>query len=73
MPCQKDFGVVRANVGFFSKMALRLAPQAHVYAIEPVPITLECFQFAAFRNYADVGEGPMPIMDCLMVNRLHTW
>jgi hypothetical protein len=27
------------------------------------------FQLAAFRNYADVGEGPMPIMDCLMVNR----
>ena len=27
------------------------------------------FQLAAFRNYADVGEGLMPIMDCLMVNR----
>ncbi|HEY7091873.1 MAG TPA: FkbM family methyltransferase [Ktedonobacterales bacterium] len=187
----KDFGVVidcGANVGFFSKMILQLAPQAHIYAIEPVPTTFEClqrnmasspnvqvfqtaildhagrvrmafdsnnsaisqvseqgdvevpamtlddfaaqqgigdidllkidtesfeahvlrgarsvlartkyllieitfegnqnytlsslmsllqgdgydFQLAAFRNYADVGEGPMPIMDCLMVNR----
>jgi FkbM family methyltransferase len=190
----KDFGVVidcGANVGFFSKMILQLAPKAHIYAIEPVPTTFEClqrnmasspnvqvfqmaildhagsvrmafdsnnsaisqvseegdvevpamtldglaiqqgigdvdllkidtesfeahvlrgarsvlartkyllieitfednqnytisslmgllkgdgydFQLAAFRNYADVGEGPMPIMDCLMVNRLHT-
>jgi FkbM family methyltransferase len=28
------------------------------------------FQLAAFRNYADVAEGKMPIMDCLMVNRV---
>lgn len=27
------------------------------------------FQLAACRNYADVGKGPVPIMDCLMVNR----
>ena len=27
------------------------------------------FQRAAFRSYAEVGEGPMPIMDCLMANR----
>jgi FkbM family methyltransferase len=27
------------------------------------------FQLAAFRNYADRGEGRMPIMDCLMVNQ----
>jgi FkbM family methyltransferase len=28
------------------------------------------FQLVAFRNYADTGEGPMPIMDCLMVNQV---
>lgn len=36
----KEFGTVidcGANVGFFSKMILQLAPQAHIYAIEPVP------------------------------------
>jgi len=36
----KVFGTVidcGANVGFFSKMILQLAPQAHIYAIEPVP------------------------------------
>jgi len=194
----KDFGTVidcGANVGFFSKMILQLAPQAHIYAIEPVPaifenlrrnmgttqgaqvfqtaitdhtgtvrmafdtnnsanshitdeadegnvevqamtlddfatqqgigdvdllkidtetyeahvlrgaravlartkhllieITIEenqnytisslmsllqgdgyDFQLVAFRNFADVGEGKIPIMDCLLVNRLHTW
>lgn len=25
------------------------------------------FQLVACRNYADTGEGPMPIMDCLML------
>jgi FkbM family methyltransferase len=194
----KDFGTVidcGANVGFFSKMILQLAPHAHIYAIEPVPTTFEClqrnmasspkvqvfqtaitdhtgtvrmafdtnnsaisritdeadegnveaqamtlddfatqqgigdvdllkidtetyeahvlrgaraalartkhllieitieenqnytisslmsllqgdgydFQLVAFRNFADVGEGKIPIMDCLLVNRLHTW
>ncbi len=28
------------------------------------------FQLVAFRNYADTGEGPMPIMDCLMTNQV---
>ncbi|HEX6347816.1 MAG TPA: FkbM family methyltransferase [Candidatus Dormibacteraeota bacterium] len=27
------------------------------------------FQLVAFRNYADRGEGRIPIMDCLLVNR----
>jgi FkbM family methyltransferase len=27
------------------------------------------YQLVAFRNYGDVAEGRMPIMDCLMVNR----
>ena len=27
------------------------------------------FQLVASRNYADMGEGQMPIMDCLMANR----
>src|SRR5262249_23136268 len=30
--------------GFFSKMIMQLAPQAHVYAIEPVPAIYECLQ-----------------------------
>ncbi len=27
------------------------------------------YQLVAFRNYGDVAEGRMPIMDCLMINR----
>lgn len=27
------------------------------------------FQLVSFRNYADRGDGPMPIMDCLLVNQ----
>jgi FkbM family methyltransferase len=41
----KDFDTVidcGANVGFFSKMIMQLAPQAHVYAIEPVPAIYGC-------------------------------
>jgi len=30
------------------------------------------FQIVAFRNYADVGEGTIPVMDCLMVNRAYS-
>ena len=33
-----------ANVGFFSKMIIQLAPRARIYAIEPVPAIFDCLK-----------------------------
>ncbi len=35
---------IGANVGFFSKLCRDLFPNAHIYAIEPVPRIYECLQ-----------------------------
>jgi FkbM family methyltransferase len=43
----REFGSVidcGANVGFFSKMIIQLAPHARIYAIEPVPAIFDCLK-----------------------------